>query len=85
MADEQTEVNSKGPAPAQWTPPRDSPGVESQTHPYVRLAKAVGVPALVVFLNNADIADPEMVELVKMEIQEELEKNGFPDDAALFS
>ena len=52
-----------------------------QTREHVLLAKQVGVPKIVVFLNKMDLADPELVELVEMDIQELLAKNGF-DDAA---
>ena len=52
-----------------------------QTREHVLLAKQVGVPKIIVFLNKMDLADPELVELVEMDIQELLAKNGF-DDAA---
>jgi elongation factor Tu len=54
-----------------------------QTREHVLLAKQVGVPKIVVFLNKMDIADPELVELVEMDIQELLEKNGFDADAPI--
>jgi elongation factor Tu len=41
-----------------------------QTREHVLLAKQVGVPKIVVFLNKMDIADPELVELVEMDIRE---------------
>jgi elongation factor Tu len=43
------------------------------------LAKQVGVPKIVVFMNKMDLADPELVELVEMDVRELLEKNGFDD------
>jgi elongation factor Tu len=54
-----------------------------QTREHVLLAKQVGVPKIVVFLNKMDIADPELVELVEMDIQELLAKNGFDEDAPI--
>ena len=54
-----------------------------QTREHVLLAKQVGVPKIIVFLNKMDIADPELVELVEMDIQELLEKNGFDADAPI--
>ncbi|QHN42848.1 elongation factor Tu [Candidatus Mycosynbacter amalyticus] len=54
-----------------------------QTREHVLLAKQVGVPKIVVFLNKMDIADPELVELVEMDIQELLEKNGFDASAPI--
>jgi elongation factor Tu len=54
-----------------------------QTREHVLLAKQVGVPKIVVFLNKMDIADPELVELVEMDIRELLEKNGFDEDAPI--
>jgi len=54
-------------------------GPMPQTKEHILLARQVGVPAIVVFLNKADIADPDLVELVEMELQEELEKHGFED------
>jgi len=54
-------------------------GPMPQTKEHILLARQVGVPAIVVFLNKADIADPELFELVEMEVQEELEKQGFND------
>jgi elongation factor Tu len=54
-----------------------------QTREHVLLAKQVGVPKIVVFLNKMDLADPELVELVEMDIQELLAKNGFDDSAPI--
>ena len=53
-----------------------------QTREHVLLAKQVGVPKIVVFLNKMDLADPELVELVEMDVRELLEKNGFDGDNA---
>jgi len=54
-----------------------------QTREHVLLAKQVGVPSILVFLNKMDLADPELVELVEEEIRELLEKNGFDRDAPI--
>jgi elongation factor Tu len=47
-----------------------------QTREHVLLAKQVGVPKIVVFMNKMDLADPELVELVEEDIRDLLEKNG---------
>ncbi len=54
-----------------------------QTREHVLLAHQVGVPKIVVFLNKMDLADPELVELVEMDIRELLSKNGFDEDAPI--
>ncbi len=54
-----------------------------QTREHVLLAKQVGVPYILVFLNKMDLADPELVDLVEEEIRELLEKNGFDKDAPI--
>ena len=54
-----------------------------QTREHVLLAHQVGVPKIVVFLNKMDLADPELVELVEMDIRELLAKNGFDEDAPI--
>lgn len=54
-----------------------------QTREHVLLARQVGVPKILVFLNKMDIADPELVELVEMDIRELLDKNGFDEDAPI--
>ena len=58
-------------------------GPMPQTREHVLLAKQVGVPKIVVFLNKTDIADAEMVELIEEEVRELLEKNGFDKDAPI--
>ena len=56
-------------------------GPMPQTREHVLLARQVDVPALVVFLNKVDLVDdPDLLELVEMEIRELLTKNGFPGD-----
>ena len=51
-----------------------------QTREHVLLAHQVGVPKIVVFLNKMDLADPELVELVEMDVRELLTKNGYDGD-----
>jgi elongation factor Tu len=55
-------------------------GPMPQTREHILLARQVGVPALVVFLNKMDIADPDLVELVEMEVRELLTAYKFPGD-----
>ena len=56
-------------------------GPMPQTREHILLAKQVGVPALVVFLNKCDLVDDEeLLDLVEMEIRELLTKYGFPGD-----
>ena len=56
-------------------------GPMPQTREHILLARQVGVPAIVVFLNKCDMVDdPELLELVDMELRELLTKNGFPGD-----
>src|SRR3982750_2788960 len=55
-----------------------------QTREHVLLARQVGVPKIVVFMNKMDLADPELVELVEMDIRELLTKNGYDGDNAPF-
>jgi elongation factor Tu len=55
-------------------------GPMPQTREHILLARQVGVPAIVVYLNKVDAADPELLELVEMEIRELLTKYEFPGD-----
>ena len=56
-------------------------GPMAQTYEHVLLARQVGVPAIVVFMNKCDMLDdPELLELVEMEIRELLSKYDFPGD-----
>jgi elongation factor Tu len=56
-------------------------GPMPQTREHILLARQVGVPALVVFLNKADqVDDPELLELVEMEVRELLDSYDFPGD-----
>jgi len=55
-------------------------GPMPQTREHILLARQVGVPAIVVYLNKMDQADAELVELVEVEIREMLNEYGFPGD-----
>src|ERR1700709_2281047 len=56
-------------------------GPMPQTKEHILLARQVGVPRMVVFMNKVDLVDdPELLELVEMEIREILSKNGFDGD-----
>jgi elongation factor Tu len=56
-------------------------GPMPQTREHILLARQVGVPALVVYLNKVDMLDdPELLELVEMEVRELLSKYEFPGD-----
>ena len=56
-------------------------GPMPQTHEHVLLARQVEVPSIVVYLNKVDqMDDPELLELVEMELRELLTKQGFPGD-----
>lgn len=56
-------------------------GPMPQTREHILLARQVGVPCLVVYLNKADMVDdPELLELVEMEIRDLLSKYDFPGD-----
>ena len=59
-------------------------GPMPQTREHILLARQVGVPALVVFLNKCDLVDDvELLDLVEMEVRELLTKYGFPGDDIL--
>src|SRR5205809_7629089 len=56
-------------------------GPMPQTKEHILLAKQVGVPTMVVYLNKVDqVDDPELLELVELEIREELSKRDFDGD-----
>src|SRR5881397_1940746 len=56
-------------------------GPKPQTKEHILLAKQVGVPTMVVYLNKVDqVDDPELLELVELEIREELSKRDFDGD-----
>ncbi len=55
-------------------------GVMAQTKEHILLSRQVGVPKIVVFLNKCDMVDdPELIELVEMEVTEQLEEYEFTD------
>jgi len=58
-------------------------GPMPQTREHVLLARQVGVPKILVFLNKMDMADEELVELVEEDVRDLLEKNGFDRDAPI--
>ena len=55
-------------------------GPMPQTREHILLARQVGVPRIIVFMNKVDAADPELLELVELEIRELLSKYEFPGD-----
>jgi elongation factor Tu len=55
-------------------------GPMPQTREHILLARQVGVPAIVVFMNKMDMADPELADLVEMEVRELLSSYKFPGD-----
>ena len=58
--------------------------VMPQTREHILLARQVGVPKIVVFLNKVDLLDdPELLELVEAEVQEVLESYGYPADTPI--
>jgi elongation factor Tu len=60
-------------------------GAMPQTREHILLARNVGVPAIVVFLNKSDMVDdPEMIDMVEEEVRELLNKYGFPGDKIPF-
>ena len=55
-------------------------GPMPQTREHILLARQVGVPSIVVYMNKVDMADPELLELVEMEVRELLTTYQFPGD-----
>src|SRR5216117_491086 len=55
-------------------------GPMPQTREHILLARQVGVPSIVVALNKVDAADPDLLELVELEVRELLTKYQFPGD-----
>ena len=56
-------------------------GVMPQTREHILLARQVGVPSIVVFINKTDLVDdPELLDLVEMDVRELLNSYGFPGD-----
>ena len=60
-------------------------GPMPQTREHVLLARQVGVPKILVFMNKMDMADPELAELVEIEIRELLEKYEYDKDAPIIN
>ncbi len=58
-------------------------GPMPQTREHVLLARQVGVPKILVFMNKMDLADAELVDLVEEEIRDLLERNGFDREAPI--
>ena len=59
-------------------------GVMPQTKEHLRLAKQIGIEHIVIFINKADAADAEMIELVEMELKDLLKELGYDADATPF-
>ncbi|HVE80641.1 MAG TPA: elongation factor Tu [Candidatus Dormibacteraeota bacterium] len=55
-------------------------GPMPQTREHILLARQVGVPYIIVYMNKMDMADPELAELVELEIRDLLKKYDFPGD-----
>lgn len=58
-------------------------GPMPQTREHILLAKQVGVPYVLVYMNKMDMADPELAELVEMEVRELLGKQGFDENCPI--
>ena len=58
-------------------------GAMPQTREHILLAKQVGVPKIIVFLNKMDMADADLVEIVEEDLREILAKNGFDKDCPI--
>jgi elongation factor Tu len=58
-------------------------GPMPQTREHVLLARQVGVPSILVFMNKMDLADPELVELVEMDIRELLKKYDYDENCPI--
>ena len=58
-------------------------GVMPQTREHLLLARQVGVPKIIVFLNKADIADPDMLELCEEDIKDTLKTYGFSEETPI--
>src|ERR1700758_2641361 len=64
------------------TTPPAAEGAMPQTREHILLARQVGVPHMVVFMNKADlVTDEELLDLVEMEVRDLLTRQGFPGDA----
>src|SRR5436190_14066997 len=58
-------------------------GPMPQTREHLLLARQVGVPYVLVYMNKMDMADPELAELIEMEIRELLAKEGYDENAPI--
>ncbi|WKC80778.1 elongation factor Tu [Borreliella tanukii] len=58
-------------------------GAEPQTKEHLLLAQRMGIKKIIVFLNKLDLADPELVELVEVEVLELVEKYGFSSETPI--
>ena len=56
-----------------------SQGAQQQTREHVLLARQVGIEHMVVFVNKVDVADPELLEIVILEVEDLLRLNGYDD------
>src|SRR5690242_15461898 len=54
-------------------------GSEAQTREHILLARQIGVPHVVVFVNKMDVADPELADLVVLDVDELLRRHGYAD------
>ena len=61
-----------------------SQGPQKQTIEHILLASQVNVKHMVVFVNKVDMADPELLELVEMEVDEQLESQGYSDTPFIY-
>lgn len=61
-----------------------SQGPQKQTIEHILLARQVDVEHMVVFVNKCDIADPELLELVEMEVEEQLSSQGYENVTFVF-
>ncbi|MEZ4236239.1 MAG: elongation factor Tu [Myxococcota bacterium] len=61
-----------------------SQGPQKQTVEHILLARQVGVQHLVVFVNKTDVADPELLPLVQLEVEEQLATHGYTDVPFVF-
>ena len=59
-------------------------GVMPQTREHLRLARQIGIDNIVIFINKADAADKEMIELVEMELKDLLKEIGYDPDKVPF-
>ncbi|VEL21945.1 unnamed protein product, partial [Protopolystoma xenopodis] len=60
-------------------------GTMPQTREHLLLAKQIGIERLVVFLNKADAADSEMLELVELEVRDTLKQYGYDEDTSVIT